>query len=145
MDERAIQNKKWVDDFITKLEDVSDSGGKVTVRDPNTGHDVLVAVENDMLVFLIANRFRLAQVSYDAFENFLGLMEQKRDFEALVAIYQELDVSDLLDKYKEDSIKLAQIAQQAQADRDFWVQFIKQASEKMVFSALSVLIKGIIV
>lgn len=145
INDRAISNQKWVDDFITKLEEVSDSGGKVIVRDPNTGHDITVAIRNDLLIFLITNRFRLAQVSYNAFKNFLGLLEKQKDFEALVTIYQELDISDLLDKYKEDSIKLAQLALQTQADRLFWVEFIKQAAEKIVFSALGVIVQGIIV
>ncbi len=72
-------------------------------------------------------------------------MEKKKDFEALVLIYQQLDNSSLLDKYKEDSIKLAEIAIQTQENRDFWMAFIQKAVQQSIISVLGVILKGLVV
>lgn len=129
----------WVDSFIDQLQGIQNSGGKVTVKDA-LGNPVLVKIGSDMLTFLLANKIYLQQVSLSAFKEFLGLMAQQKSFEALTTIYSQLDNSALLEKYKEDTIKLAEIARQAQEARDFWIAFCKQAGEKLLFSALGALL-----
>lgn len=129
----------WVDGFIDNLQQVIDNGGQVPLRD-NSGEEILIVIRSDMLSFLVANRVRLAQVTIDAFKEFLKLMSKGQSFEALVIIYERIDNASLVDKYKEDTIKLAEIAKETQENRDFWISFGRQAVEKLVFSALGALL-----
>ena len=127
----------WVDKFIERLE----STPNTIVRDIN-GDDVLVAIGQGLLSFLIANRIRLGQVSYNTFLGFLDLMSKQKSFEALILIYDDLDVESLLEKYEEDSIKLALVVQQEIADKNFWISFGKQVAGNLISSALSIILKG---
>jgi hypothetical protein len=129
----------WVDPFIERVEGAVRSGSKIQILDRD-GNQVFVVIGQDFLRFLIANRIRLQQVALDTFKSFLSLLSEKKDFEALVVIYAALDNQSLVDKYKEDTIKLAEIAKQSQENRDFWINFAKQAAQRLVFSALGALL-----
>lgn len=133
------ENNSWVDGYIDNLANVIRTNKGIPVAD-STGQTVLVAIEGSMLQFLIDNRFYLAQIGIDVFKEFLGYLSKGQNFDALVKVYQGLDNSALILKAQEDTVKLAEIAAQTQASRDFWVQFATQAVEKIVFSALGSLI-----
>lgn len=136
---KGLLPETWVDGFIDNVTNVvTTKGGKMMLN--ISGADVEVAIEGGLLGFLIANRIRLLQVGADAFKEFLGLLAAKQDFQALVLIYSKFDNQALVDSYRGDSVKLAEIAAETQANRDFWIQFAQQAAEKIVFSALSALV-----
>ena len=137
-----MDNGKWVDPFIDKVQDAVLNNKQVTVTS-RSGEELLITIGKNLLSFLIANRVRLKQVGYYSFKTFLELLADKKDFEALVLTYNEFDNSALLEKFKEDSIKLAEIAKYTQEMRDFWILFARQAVERVVFSALGVLLKGV--
>lgn len=133
-----MNDSNWVDGFIQRLE----ATPQVQIRDVS-GNDVMVAIGHGLLTYLIANRVRLAQVSYNTFLTFLDLMSKQKDLAALIVIYEEMDNESLLEKYKEDTIKLAQIAEQTIETRNFWISFSKQVAGSLVSSALGVILKGI--
>jgi hypothetical protein len=129
----------WVGELILKLEDLYANGGKITWTD-ETGHDIAVAIGKQEIDLLRQNQLELMKISKDVFKEFLLLMSKRQDFDALVLIYEQLDNSSLIAIYKEDSIKLAEIAKNTQAERDFWLWFGKQFAQRVVFGALSALI-----
>ncbi len=130
----------WVDSFIDKVEAAVSGGGKLPVVDKDNNITAYITIGIDFLRFLMANRVRLQMISIETFKHFLYLLSKKQDFDALITIYKELDTQSLVDKYKEDSIKLAEIAKESQENRDFWISFAKQAAERLVFSALGALL-----
>jgi hypothetical protein len=129
----------WVDEFINSVQDiVTNKNGKMLLN--ISGQNVEVAIEAGLLGFLIDNRDQLFQVGIEAFKQFLDLLSQKQSFQALMVVYSKFDNQSLVDAYRQDSVKLAEIAAQTQATRDFWIQFAMQAGEKAVSSALGALL-----
>jgi DNA-binding LacI/PurR family transcriptional regulator len=139
METKSITENDWISELINKLENIILSGGEVSWTD-NVGNTVTAVVTDTIVSMLRENYAHLMLISINAFKNFMSLMYQQRDFEALVVIYEELDTSELVNRYKEDTIKLAEIARQAQEERDFWVSFGKEFGTRLLFGAISVLL-----
>lgn len=130
---------EWVDQFIDRLQQAADGNNPIRFED-DTGQQVVVAIQQQLVQLLRDNRMRLVRVGKNAFKDFLLLWHKQQQFEALVRIYDQLDNSELIDQYREDSAKLAEIAHQVQQDRDFWVSFGKQVGMRIVFGALGALL-----
>ena len=131
-------SKDWTIDFIENLGTAMEAGGIQWTDD--TGTQITVKVSIQLLAMIRDNLPHLAEIGQDTFKQFLLMMAKGQDFDALVLIYSKLDNSALILQYKEDAVKLAEIAKRAQETRDFWIAFAKQAAIKIVFGALSVLI-----
>lgn len=130
---------EWVDEFIEKVDEAATSGKGLFWIDGD-GNKIVVKVKTEVVALLRENRFRLLKVGKKIFQEFLFLLSKGEDFKALVKINETLDNSDLLDQYKADSIKLAEAAAQIQADKQFWVDFGRQASMKILLGALGALL-----
>lgn len=129
----------WVDEFIGLLQDaLSKNGGSIKFNAPD-GQEILVNIEQKLVDLIIKSRPQLEKISEQAFKDFLLRMSRHEDFDALVAIYTELDCQALIDKYQYDSIRLAQLAEEMQKSRDFWIWFGKQLGQRIVFGALGAL------
>ena len=124
----------WVIEFLNKIEFLKDI--KVDID----GQEVLVNIGKEVLDSIRDNYLSLIRIGRNTFKEALLLMSKGDDFNALVKIYEHLDNNELLDKYKEDTIKLAEVAAQVQVDKDFWISFCKTVGTKVVFAALGALL-----
>ena len=129
----------WVNDLIDKLND--SFMNKLPIKTTNsTGQVVLVAIDQAIINFIKDNRVRLLQIGLDAFKNFLQLWMERKEFEAIVLVYQKLDNTELIAKYREDTIKLAELAVEIQAQRDFWISFGVKVGVKVVGALFTLLL-----
>jgi hypothetical protein len=126
----------WVVDFINMLEQ---SAGK-PVKIDFEGKEIVVEIGKEVVNFIRSNSDLLLNIGKDTFKEALLLMSEGNDFDATVRIYDKLDNDELLDKYKADTIQLAEIAVKIQASSDFWFALCKQVGTKVVFAALGYLL-----
>lgn len=134
-----MADQQWVDGLITVLESA------VTNKKPieftgKLGTKISVEVKQELVDLIRENQSKLIRVGKRAFKEFLMLWYEQKEFEALCAIYEQLDNTELIAKYKEDTAKLAEIAKQTQEDRDFWISFGKQVGMRVLMGALGALI-----
>ena len=129
----------WVSGLIDQLDNAVVKGGVINWTD-DSGQQIQTAITIQLVDLIRKNKDRLLRIGQKAFHEFLLLMMKQQDFDALVVVYNQLDNSDIIDAYKEDSIKLAEIAKQTQDDRDFWIWFGKQVGTRIVFGAIGALI-----
>lgn len=125
----------WVDGLILTL----DQKKQISFVD-TVGQTVVVTVEKTVVDFIRDNQARLLLIGYDIFKEFLGLLAKRQEFDALVLVFSQLDNSELINKYKEDTVKLAEIAVEIQANCDFWIVFGKQVGFKVAGALLTLLI-----
>jgi hypothetical protein len=130
---------QWVDILISKLEDAV-AGRSIITIDDDTGKKVVVSIKQELIDLLKDNRTKLVHVGRDAFKEFVDLWYKQKEFDALCAIYKHLDNSELIEAYREDTIKLAEIARETQETRDFWISFGKQVGMRLVLGALGAII-----
>ena len=135
MSHQLSQQNNWVSSFINSLENTEANGGQIQLKD-----GPMITLSKELIKLIIQNRYQLEKVGENAFKQFLAKMSIGYSFEALVAIYSQLDNSALIEAYKTDTVKLAEIALQAQQDRDFWIDFAKQVGSKLVSVALGTLL-----
>lgn len=128
----------WINQLFAALDTVLRNGGIIKWTN-ESGAEITTAISAEAIKTIKDNAIRLQQIGKDAFKEFLLKMSRQQDFEALVVIYSRLDNTELLQKYKEDTVRLAEIARQTQADRDFWIAFAKQVGMRMAFAALGAL------
>lgn len=127
---------KWLNDFVAKVND-----SQVNPISVNTEKGIqYVHIGVEFLQFVMLNRFRILQVGQDAFKNFLALCAKGQSYEALLFIYKNMDTQTLLDKYKENALKLAGNAQQAEQDKAFWSSLINFLGDTLVSAALGSLL-----
>jgi len=122
----------WAFDFIGLLEKSVNQPIKIDFD----GKEVSVVVKQEVVDFIKKDFGSLSRVSKNVLKEALLLMSEDKDFDARVKIYERLESDELLDKYKADSIKLADISEKIQADKDFWFALCKQIGTKVVFAAL---------
>lgn len=130
---------QWVDILISKLQDALDGKSIIKIND-NTGKEVVVSIKKELIDLLRDNRSKLVMVGRDAFKKFVDLWQEQKEFEALCVIYEKLDNSELIEAYKEDTIKLAEIARETQEIRDFWISFGKNVAVRIVLGTLGAII-----
>jgi hypothetical protein len=134
-----MADQKWVDGLITVLESAV-ANKKPIEFTGKLGTKITVEVKQELVDFLRENQSKLIRVGRRAFREFLMLWYEQKEFDALCVIYEQLDNSELIAKYQEDTVKLAEIAKQTQEDRDFWLTFGKQVGMRVVMGALGALI-----
>ena len=129
----------WVDELIEIVVSALKGDGVLKWSDAS-GQIFKAKVETDFLELLRGNRCQLMTVGKDTFKEAMLLMSKQQDFDALVLIYSKLDTESLIEQYKTDTVKLAEIARRVQETRDFWVSFLRQAAVKMVCAGLGALL-----
>jgi len=129
----------WIDELIDKLQDAVYNSKPLSFID-DSGNEILIEIKSELLELVKENRSRFIRIGINTFKKIMTLFSERKDFDALVVIYDTYDTSSLMDKYKEDTIKLAQIARQVQEDREFWISFAKQVGSRIVLGALGALI-----
>jgi hypothetical protein len=129
----------WVEDLITVLQEALKDDKKISFKRP-TGEEIYVVIRKEMVELLIQNRHRLIQVGKQTFQEYLILKSEGADFEALVAIYDRIDNVELVEKAKENALRLAEVAKQIQATRRFWVELGKKVTVKVAMGLLSVVL-----
>lgn len=130
-----MMDTAWVQDLIDALQQAL-KDGKITFIIPPS-EQVIMEVKADFIQMIIANRIKLEQIGEGAFKEFLKLKKEGKDFEALVVVYDALSTTELVEQFKEDSIKLAELARQIQETRKFWLQFSSQLGVKLATGLLS--------
>lgn len=133
-----MSDSQWVDELIGKLEDAVTN--KKPIKFNDAGKEVLVEIKNEVVDLVKENRNQLIKIGRQVFKRFLLLMHKQHEFEALTVIYEKLDNSELLDRYKEDSARLAELATETQESRDFWIGFGKKVGMRIVLGALGALL-----
>jgi hypothetical protein len=126
----------WIIDFINMLEQSAGKPIKINFE----GKEVVVEIGKEVVDFIQKNLDSLLNIGKDTFKEALLLMSEDRDFDARVKIYEQLDNDELIDKYKADTIQLAEIAERIQVSKDFWFALCKQVGTKVVFAALGYLL-----
>jgi tRNA1(Val) A37 N6-methylase TrmN6 len=129
----------WIQELIRVLEKALKDDGKIKFLIPPK-EEILVEIKEEFVKLIKVNQQRLAQISKEAFQRFLELKRDGKDFEALVAIYDALETTELVEKFKEDSIKLAELARQIQETRKFWLKFSEQLGTRLAMGLLSLVI-----
>lgn len=129
----------WFDDLITRLEESLASGEEISWKGFD-GETVLIEIKKELIDLIKDNRSMLVRIGRDTFKEFLQLWSKREEFEALVVVYDKLDNTELISKYKEDSAKLAEIAALTQAERNFWIGFGKKVGARVLFGFLGSLL-----
>jgi hypothetical protein len=129
----------WFDDLVTRLEESLASGEKISWKGFD-GDTVLIEIKNELVDLIKDNRSMLVRIGRDTFKRFLQLWSERKEFDALVVVYDKLDNTELISKYKEDSARLAEVAAQIQAERDFWISFGKKVGTRVLLGFLGSLL-----
>jgi hypothetical protein len=127
---------KWFDNFIDDAKRSKDE--PITVN--KDGEDLKISIQNAIIEYMVANRFIIVKVGRDTFKQFLLLLSKGQDIGALRVIYEQMDTSDLIDKYRENAVKLAEVYKQEQETRAFWLQLATSLGGKIITLALGALI-----
>jgi hypothetical protein len=129
----------WLDSLIETLEQYLLTGKKIEWKDWD-GKIIITKVKKELVDIIKENRASLLRMGQQVVREFFSLMGQGRDLAALIKIYNELDNSELILKYKEDTIKLAEIAAQTQQDRAFWRGLAMTVGMRVAFGVIGTLI-----
>lgn len=134
-----MADENWVDPLIGRLEEAV--SGKLPIKfNDETGKEVIVSIKQNLVNLIKQNRSQLQKVGRQTFKEFLLLWHKQEEFEALVVIFKKLDNKDLIERFKEDTVKLAEIAKETQESRDFWISFGKQVGMRIAFGAIGALL-----
>jgi hypothetical protein len=128
------QENNWVDGFIQSLQTAVSTNTPIKIGNAD------VYVTQQLVDYLNINRIRLIQVDVETFKEFLRLNSIGDNFSALTVVYDKLSTQTLIDKYKENTIKLSDLATVIQTSRDFWLALGKKIGEKLLFSALGAIL-----
>ena len=126
----------WFDEFIQRAQ------SPVKIRNI-TGEELLIKISQELLRFLMENRYLIIKIGKDKFQEFLKLAADNKVFDALVKIYENVSNANLIAQYQGNAVMLAEIAVQLEQERKFWMDFLMQIGGKMVGIALSTLVGGI--
>jgi hypothetical protein len=111
----------------------------IAVKDKE-GNDLQVQITNAVIEYMIANRFMILKVGKDVFKQFLLLCSDGQDLAALKLIYGNMDTTSLINIYKENAIKLAEVYKQDQEMRAFWLQMATTLGGRIISLALGSLV-----
>lgn len=139
IDKTLVTPNNWIDVLIDTLSSAV-SGNKPIEWTDESGNEILVNIKQEMIDMLIQNRDKFIVIGIDAFKEFCALMNKGQSFDALIAVYAVMDNEQLIDQYKEDAIKLAEIARIEQEMRDFWVWLAKQVGMRIALGAIGAIL-----
>jgi len=128
---------KWFDNMISGATASQETPIAVKDRD---GNDLQVQITNAVIEYMIANRFMILKVGKDTFKQFLLLCSNGQDLAALKLIYSGMDTTALINQYKENAVKLAEMYKQDQDTKAFWLQMATTLGGKLISLALGSLI-----
>ncbi len=135
-----LDGKAWVDDFLTTLEGIGRDGGIVTWVDKTTGNKVAVNLTQQFIDTIKANRSALLAVGKEDFKSFLLLLQTGDNYDALREIYGKMSMEDLIQQAAGDTEKLSRLAEDAENQRQFWLNLAEQAGIKILSGAIGMLI-----
>lgn len=136
----SLDSKGWVEDFLGTLQDISSQGGVVEWMDHTTNSPMAVTLTQDFIDLIRNNRTALLAVGKEDFKGFLTLLQAGETYEALREIYSKMSNEDLVQQAASDTEKLAQLAEDAENQRKFWINLAEQAGIKLLSGAIGVLI-----
>ena len=136
-DEPKALDDKWFNQMVDAAK--ASSTNPIPVKDRD-GNDLLVKVTQGVLEYMIANRYMIIKVGKDTFKQFLMLCSDGKDLAALKLIYSQMDTSDLINQYKDNAVKLAEVYKQDQETKAFWLQMATSLGGKIISLALQSLI-----
>ncbi len=128
---------RWFDQMINGATASQETPIAVKDRD---GNDLQIQITNVVIEYMIANRFMILKVGKDIFKQFLLLCSNGQDLAALKLIYSNMDTAALINQYRENAIKLAEIYKQDQETKAFWLQMATTLGGKLISLALGSLI-----
>lgn len=128
---------KWFDNMISGATASQETPIAVKDRD---GNDLQIKITNAVIEYMIANRFMILKVGKDTFKQFLLLCSDGQDLVALKLIYSNMDTTALINQYKENAVKLAEIYKQDQDTKAFWLQMATTLGGKLISLALGSII-----
>lgn len=129
-------NDQWFDSMIGSAKESQQTPLTVT----KDGSELKVEITNAVIEYMIANRFMIISVGKDTFKQFLLLCSNGQDIAALRLVYEKMDTSMLIDQYKDNAVKLAEVYKQDQANRAFWLQMATTLGGKIISLALGSLV-----
>lgn len=135
-----LDARAWVDDFLSTLTQIGDQGGIVKWVDHATNSEMAVTLTQDFIDTIRGNRAALLAVGKEDFKAFLVLLQAGENYEALREIYSKMSMEDLIQQAAGDTVKLAQLAEDAENQRQFWLNLAEQAGIKLLSGAIGVLI-----
>jgi predicted CoA-binding protein len=130
-------DEQWFNNMISGAKDSQTT--PITVKDIN-GNDLEVKITYAVIEYMIENRFMILTVGKDLFKQFLLLCSNGQDLAALKLIYSNIDTAVLINQYKENAVKLAEIYKQDQDTKAFWLQLATTLGGKIISLALGSLI-----
>jgi hypothetical protein len=130
-------DEQWFDDMISGATASQETPIAVKDRD---GNDLQVQITNAVIEYMITNRFMILKVGKDTFRQFLLLCSNGQDLAALKLIYSGMDTAALINQYRENAVKLAEIYKQDQDTKAFWLQMATTLGGKLISLALGSLI-----
>jgi len=128
---------RWFDQMISRATTSQETPIAVKNKD---GNDLQVSITNAFIEYMVANRFMILKVGKDTFKQFLLLCSDGQDLAALKLIYSNMDTTTLINQYKENAVKLAEIYKQDQDTKAFWLQMATTLGGKIISLALGSLI-----
>jgi len=128
---------RWFDQMITGATASQETPIAVKDRD---GNDLQIKITTAVIEYMVANRFMILKVGKDTFKQFLLLCSDGQDLAALKLIYSNMDTAALINQYKENAVKLAEIYKQDQDTKAFWLQMATTLGGKLISLALGSLI-----
>ncbi len=123
---------KWFDNFIEST--------KRPIMVKNGVQDIAVNISLELVQYMITNRYQIVKVGKQTFQDFLMLMSNGQQLEAIRTVYQGLSTSDLIAQYHENAIKVEEIIKQEQERREFWFQMAMSLGQKLIPLALGSLL-----
>jgi len=129
----------WIQDLITVLTKALKDDGKIQFSKPD-GKTVVIKIGKDVITLIQQNRHRLIQVGKQTFEDYLLAKSRGEEFDALVLIYDKIDIVELVEKAKENAAQLKELAVRIQETRRFWLAFGKQVGTKVAMGLLSIIL-----
>jgi hypothetical protein len=128
---------RWFDQMISVAS--ASQNNPIAVKDKD-GNDLQVQITKVVIEYMVANRFMILKVGKDTFKQFLLLCSDGQDLAALKLIYSNMDTAALINQYKENAVKLAEIYKQDQDTKAFWLQMATTLGGKLISLALGSLI-----
>lgn len=136
-DDLKALDDRWFDQMISGA--TASQETPIAVKD-REGNDLQVQITKAVIEYMVANRFMILKVGKDIFKQFLLLCSDGQDLAALKLIYSNMDTAALINQYKENAVKLAEIYKQDQDTKAFWLQMATTLGGKLISLALGSLI-----
>ena len=130
-------DEQWFDQMITRA--TASQETPIQVKD-KSGDDLQIQITTAVIEYMVANRYMILKVGKDVFKQFLLLCSDGQDLAALKLIYSGMDTSALINQYRDNAVKLAEIYKQDQETKAFWLQMATTLGGRLISLALGSLV-----